>query len=157
MKKFKKELMLVLALLFLDQVTKYIIRMKFFPCETHVVLPFFQLTYVTNTGISFGLFQGGNAVFTVLTALVLAGFIFWYVRNKPKLTAWLRWSVILIVSGASGNLIDRIFHGRVIDFLEFHIGTHYWPAFNVADSCISVGGVILFLSVLKSEFFKKAK
>lgn len=155
MKTYKNEIILVSILLFLDQLTKYLIMSKFILGQTVVLLPFFQLTYITNTGVSFGMFSGGNKLFALFTAVVLAGFIFWYIKNKATLTRWLKLALIMIISGAAGNLIDRIVHGAVIDFLEFHYKNHYFPVFNIADSCISAGGVILFISVLHSEFKRK--
>ena len=111
---------------------------------------FFQLTYLTNTGIAFGMFRGANIVFLVTTALIICAVCVWYWKNRKDMSISLNLSLLLIISGAVGNLIDRVLRGHVIDFLEFHINSHYWPAFNIADSCITVGGTILFLSVLLS-------
>lgn len=132
----------------LDQFTKYLVRTKLYLGEVVPVTPFFRITFITNTGVAFGMFQGGNVFFIIFTLLVLTAFYFWYRRWKDMLTSAVRNAFILILAGAIGNLIDRVVHGCVIDFLELHIKQYSWPAFNVADSCISIGGALLFVSIL---------
>jgi signal peptidase II len=147
----KKQLGIILAIILIDQLVKYAVRMLLFVGQTVVILPFFQLTHITNTGVAFGMFQGANLVFTIFTILILSGFIFWYSKNKGAMSGWLNWAVILIIAGALGNLIDRLVLGHVVDFLEFHWAGHYFPAFNMADSCISVGGVMLLIAFIRME------
>jgi len=147
----KKQFSIILAIVFVDQVVKYLVRSLMFVGQTNVILPFFQITYIINTGVAFGMFQGSNLIFTIFTVLVLAAFVFWYSRNRAAMTAWLNWAVILIISGALGNLVDRLLLGHVVDFFEFHWAGHYFPAFNVADSCITVGGAMLLIAFVKME------
>ena len=137
------------VLVLVDQGTKYAVRASFYPGETVQVAPFFQLTYLTNTGIAFSMFQGANAVFAIFSAAVVIVFAAWYVKNAPRVDALARAAMALIMSGATGNLIDRVLFGHVTDFLDFFAGGYHWPSFNAADSCVSVGGALLFIWVIK--------
>jgi signal peptidase II len=96
------------------------------------------------------MFQGANVFFSVFTALVLLGFIIWYVVNAPGLHGFIKAAAILVISGATGNLIDRLLFKHVTDFIDVFYGNNHFPAFNVADSCISVGGCCLFIWLLLS-------
>jgi signal peptidase II len=133
----------------LDQLTKWWVLTSFRLHESRPVIPdFFDLTFVVNTGAAFGMLAGEQNpwrqlffVTMTLVALVVLCFAFRQYRHEG-------WAYItgigLIGGGALGNLIDRLRFGHVIDFLDFSIKNHHWPAFNVADSAISVG-VALFL------------
>ena len=92
-----------------------------------------------------------NAVFAVFSAAVVAVFAGWFVVNAPRIDALAKSALVLIISGATGNLIDRLVSGRVTDFLDFFAGGYHWPSFNAADSCISVGGALLFIWAVKSD------
>ena len=150
LKMSKWQKILILVLVFLDQLTKFFIKQNFKLYESKPVTSFFSLTYIHNTGIAFGLFQNenfSNIFFIFVSIVVIILFYLW--RNQiyhygGKLA---KFGITLIWAGAFGNLIDRFFVGKVVDFLDFH----FWPVFNVADSCITVGGVIMFLSFLKSQ------
>jgi signal peptidase II len=146
----RKHFIFILILILIDQLTKQIVMYKMFYGQVIPLTSFFQLTYITNTGIAFGMFKGVNIFLIVFTILVLAFFYFWFQKHIKESHISVA-AFMLIFSGALGNLIDRIFYGHVIDFLELHLNRHYWPAFNVADSCITIGGVILFLSVFKKQ------
>ncbi len=123
-------------LFLLDQVTKVLTR--HFLVEPIEVIPgFFQLVFVTNTGAAFGLGKDNNYFFVGLS-IVAAIAIFFLGRNGAFTGKWQRWGLVLLLPGLAGNLLDRLLHGYVVDFLYFqagHGGPH-WPAFNVADSCI---------------------
>jgi signal peptidase II len=102
------------------------------------VLPFFELSYVENTGAAFGLGHGANGLFIAISA----GLIFLLarlLRRWPKDDLCLQGGGTLVLAGAFGNLYDRLFYRYVVDFLY----VHHWPVFNVADSCITVGAVLL--------------
>jgi signal peptidase II len=144
----KKYVNLILFLVLLDQFTKYLVRKNLILGQTVFVNSFFNISYITNTGIAFGMFKNANLFFAVFTVVFLVMFAVYFYKNKERLSIPLKTAFMLLIAGASGNLIDRLTNGHVIDFLEFHIKNHYWPSFNVADSCISVGGVILFLSLV---------
>jgi signal peptidase II len=95
------------------------------------------------------MFQGANVAFTVLTTLVVAGVIVYIFKYKYELTKLQMHAMILVISGGIGNLIDRIFRGAVIDFIDVGYKTFYrWPSFNFADSCVCVGVTIFIISML---------
>jgi signal peptidase II len=133
----------------IDQLTKLWIMTNFALHEQQKVIPgFFDLVYVTNTGAAFGFLAGNRSwlrqVFFVgvaIVALVVIVYAYGHLRKQSKIFAY---SLGLIGGGAMGNLIDRLRFGSVVDFLDFYLGSHHWPAFNAADSAITVG-VGLFL------------
>ncbi len=132
-----------------DQYTKALVRSSMVVGETVVVHPalsnIFDLTYTTNTGAAFGLFKSAGSFLSVLAAVVV-GVIIYYNRELPSQQVWLRVALGLQMGGAIGNnLIDRPLHGSVVDFLH----VHYWPVFNVADSCIFIGAVIMGLLMIQ--------
>jgi len=135
----------------LDQATKYLVRHFIEPFKAIEVLPFLHLVNIRNKGAAFGLFRDlGNTFFVVLsfTALVTLSFLLLRAGMRP----FGRLCLALILGGAAGNLIDRVFMGSVIDFIDFFIDRYHWPAFNVADSAITIGLVMLLFS---SEFKKR--
>ena len=123
----------------LDQLSKWLIVRSISPDEARVVISgFFSLVSVRNTGAAWGIFRDYNLVLTVISLVtVLALYLF---RHSFRLSRpGSRVALGLIAGGITGNLIDRIRVGSVIDFLSFYIGQYHWPAFNVADSSICVG------------------
>lgn len=146
-------LLLSLVVLVLDQWTKHWIETRFEILETQSVIPgFFNLTHIQNTGVAFGLFaHGGSTVATVLLTVLGLGAMgavalyFWRTSEEewPLLLA-----LALILGGAVGNLVDRFFSGAVTDFLDFYVGTYHWHTFNIADSAITIGVVIMLLDLL---------
>lgn len=145
------------VLLILDQWTKATVHNTFRLGETIDVIPnFFNLTYVRNTGAAFGILATANPQFRIpffiiipLIALGAIGFVFKRLDNNDlKLSS----SLAMVISGAAGNLIDRIRYNFVIDFLDFHWHMDYhFPAFNIADSAICVGVGLLMLDMLKEK------
>ena len=131
-------LAVVLVLLALDRATKLWALSALAPVGTIPLLPFFDLTYVENTGAAFGMGKGANGAFVVVS-LGLTAALLWMMRGWPKDKPVLQWGALLVVSGALGNLYDRLAYSFVVDFLH----VHYWPVFNVADSCITVGACLL--------------
>jgi signal peptidase II len=112
-----------------------------------VIEPLFRFTHVHNTGVAFGMFQGGGVAFMVIPIIVSAVIVFYY-RELPA-QAWLvRLALGLQMGGALGNLIDRLRQGYVVDFFN----VEYWPVFNVADSCIVIGVVLLAFEILREEW-----
>lgn len=128
----------VVSLLALDRATKVWAMRDLAPVGTIPLLPFFDLTYVENTGAAFGMGRGANGFF-VLVSLALTATLVWMMRRWPLDKLSLQWGGLLVVSGAIGNLYDRVAYSYVVDFLH----VHYWPVFNVADSCITVGACLL--------------
>lgn len=148
---------LVALVVLCDQASKWWVVSHFSLYESVAVLPgYFNLTYLTNTGAAFGFLAGQPAlwrhVFFVTIALVaLCVILLLYLRLRRD-SFFYELSLALIAGGALGNLIDRVRLGSVVDFLDFYIGRHHWPAFNVADSAITVG-VTIFL--VYSLFFEE--
>ena len=136
-----------LPLYAIDQLTKLLVLRFITPDEPHVVAEdFFSLVHVTNTGAAFGSFRGNNTFFIVVSCVALVIVLGVLVRARTR-DCWRDLSLALLLAGILGNLTDRLLYGHVIDFLLFdlHIPyAHPWPAFNVADSCISVA-VVLFV------------
>lgn len=131
-------LVVLLALLGLDRVTKRWALERLADLGSIEVLPFLRLTYVENTGAAFGVGRARNGFFVVLSIALLAALL--HLRRRwPKDNPWLQGGALLVVCGALGNLYDRIVYRFVVDFIDFRV----WPVFNVADSCITVGACCL--------------
>ncbi len=146
----------VAVLLILDQATKYVIHTGMALHESIPVLPgFFSITYIRNPGAAFGFLAGAaptfRYVFFVGITLFASGLILHYLRTYAAEDHLLTISLGMILSGALGNLIDRIRFGEVIDFLDVYIGANHWPAFNVADSAISIGAFVLFICIIRMK------
>jgi signal peptidase II len=136
-----------LPLYALDQWTKQMVLRLISPDDPRVlVADFFSLVNVTNTGAAFGSFRGNNTFFIAISSAALVIVLILLLRARAR-DRWRDLSLALLLAGILGNLTDRLLYGHVIDFLLFdlHIPyAHPWPAFNVADSCISVA-VVLFI------------
>ena len=144
----------------IDQLTKLWIMTNFALHEQQNIIPgFFDLVYVTNTGAAFGFLAGSKnmlrQVFFVGVALVaLVVIVYAYVHLKKQGRIFV-YSLGLIGGGAIGNLIDRLRFGSVVDFLDFYLGNHHWPAFNAADSAITVGVGLFMLGTLLQHLAEK--
>ena len=147
-------LWLTLLCLVLDQITKQWVAGSFDLYESVSVLPIFSLTYVHNLGAAFSFLadQGGwqRWFFTAIAAIASIIFIVWLAKT-PKSQKLLSIAFALMLSGALGNLIDRVLFGYVIDFLDFHWSGNHFPAFNVADSMIFIGAALMILESFISE------
>ena len=114
--------------------------------------PVFNLVMVWNPGVSFGLFASDSEamrwILVAVSVAVAAGLVVWLVRGTNR---WLAIALGLVIGGAVGNAIDRVVHGRVADFFDFHVGAWHWPAFNLADSAIVVGVAMLVLDSLLAD------
>ncbi len=136
--------------LVIDQVSKWwMMRLVLDPPRAVNLTPFFDLVPAWNRGISFGLFDTesglGAWLFSGL-ALVIAGLLFAWMRKANRLAIVV--ALGAIIGGALGNVVDRIRFGAVFDFLDFHLGAYHWPAFNAADTFISLGAVFLLVDSL---------
>lgn len=151
----KKHLYFILPLIYvlLDQLTKLLI-VKNIPYHSFIKInDYFNIVNIGNTGVAFSMFQNNNIFFIVLVSLVLIYIIFFLVRYNKELTKLQKNSFLLILAGGIGNLIDRIFRGAVVDFIDIGYKEIYrWPAFNVADSCVCIGVTLFIISIL---FFSK--
>lgn len=144
-----RSFIVVLLVAVLDQATKIWIVQHFDLYETREIVPgFFNLTYLTNNGAAFSMLAGQPALWRQLffiCATIIAMFIIVIAhRSYSRESNWYSVALSLIAGGAIGNLIDRVRLSYVIDFLDVYVGTSHWPAFNIADSAITVG-VILFI------------
>jgi signal peptidase II len=140
-------LLVSLGVLVLDQWTKWLVEAHLPHHSAHEIIPgFLNLTHVRNTGVAFGLFaseSGSNGLLLTLLglgALAAVGVYFWFTPTRDRM---LLMALALVVGGAIGNLIDRVSSGAVTDFIDVYVGTHHWPSFNVADSAISIGIVLM--------------
>ena len=138
------------SIVFIDQATKWLILAQLMALpKTIEVLPVFNIVLVWNRGISFGLLNSNSPWVPValsLCALAVTLFlIVWLRRVEQKFLAV---GIGLVIGGALGNVVDRLRHGAVADFLDLHIGGYHWPAFNVADSAITVGVLLILLDGL---------
>jgi signal peptidase II len=140
-------LFLTLPLYALDQLTKQWILRSISPYEARNVVPgFFNLVNVPNTGAAFGSFKGNNTFFVVISIIAMVVVTILLVRHW-RADLWRDISLALLLAGILGNLTDRLLYGHVVDFLLFNLHIRFadpWPAFNVADSCISIA-VVLFI------------
>lgn len=117
-----------------------------------VIDNFFYLRYLENKGAAFSILQGKTIFLIVMTSLVSLGMLFAIIKYKDK---FLRISLSLILSGAMGNLYDRIIRGSVTDFLDLHFGSYIFPTFNIADMFVVVGTILLAINIL--FFYKEDK
>ena len=157
-RKVKLALAWISLIVVLDQATKLVVdRTMPLHHSIPVIEGFFNLTYIRNTGAAFGIFAGGAAVyrlpFLILFSVLAIGFIVLMLRRLPATETGLITALSFILGGAIGNLIDRALYGEVIDFLDFYWSDYHWPAFNVADSFITIGVVITvyYLMTAKGE------
>ena len=139
---------LFLTLVILDQITKALVINFFDLYDSVVLLPIVNLTFVVNYGFAFGLLNNPyiNQILVSLVILaIIIYFLYLLIKTQDKI---FQLTLTLILAGALGNFIDRIFRGFVIDFIDIYIGKYHWPAFNIADSCITVGFVVLMINIL---------
>jgi len=154
LKRYRFLSIMTLLILIADQVSKLYIDAHFKLHESiPVIRGFFHLTYVRNKGAAFGILSDSaiRIPFFITVSLVALIAILWYVRRLEVRQKLALWALTLIFAGALGNLIDRIRLGEVIDFLDVFWQRHHWPAFNVADSAITIGVTLLILEMICEE------
>lgn len=140
----------------IDQVSKRLAITHIPPQQILTVIPgFFNIVLVENRGMAFGIFNqthSGSSYFLLLaTTIAVIGVILWFVFLAKKSQLWLSIGLGLILGGAIGNLIDRVHLGYVIDFLDFYLSSYHWPAFNMADSAVTVGTLWLLLNIVTGK------
>ena len=148
-KSYKTPLLYILLIFALDRISKIWALAYLKEIGNINVLPFFKLTYVQNTGAAFGSFQNGNTALIFVSIIVLLALIK-YRKDIFILGKTAAWGWVFIIGGAFGNLYDRIFIGYVVDYFNFIV----WPVFNIADSFITVGAIMLAWCILKDEYKK---
>lgn len=140
-----------LTVLVLDQITKQIIRLTMTVGQSvEVIGDVIRLTFVENRGMAFGIQIGNGLIFTILSLMASIG-IAVYLYSQRNEHRGITVSLSIILGGAIGNLIDRILFGRVVDFIDIGVGTTRWPVFNVADSAVVIGMVLLLLTTYQIE------
>lgn len=140
-------LVIALVVVLLDQASKILISQFLLYGQSEPVTSYFNLVLVYNKGAAFSFLSdqpGWQRYFFTAVSVIASLFILWMLRRHPDQRLFC-WSLALILGGAIGNLIDRVAYGHVIDFLDFHLRGWHWPAFNVADSAITVGAVLFVL------------
>jgi signal peptidase II len=159
----RKYFFLIAAIvLLLDRITKSAVAANIAPHDSVAVIPgFFHLTHVQNTGAAFGLFAESSAQWKVgalvtfsILALIIVSALLWKNSHSLSVTTI---GLSLILGGALGNLWDRMFTGRVIDFLDFYVGSYHWPAFNVADTAIVMGAILLVSEIVFAKSTETVK
>ena len=134
--------------IFFDQLTKILVIKNFQLYESLSILPFFNLTFVVNYGFAFGFLNNPslNQIIVILVIFsIIAYFLYLLIKTQDR---FFRFSLILVISGAIGNFIDRILYGFVIDFIDIYLGSYHWPAFNLADSSITLGFILIMFNIL---------
>lgn len=147
-------LWITLLAIVLDQWTKLAVLSSFDLYESIQITGFFNLTYVRNYGAAFSFLHdagGWQRYFFTTIALVVSALILWWLYRSPKEQRLLPVAYSFILGGAIGNVIDRIMHGYVVDFLDFYVGTYHWPAFNIADSAIFIGAALLIADLFVNK------
>ncbi|MEL6711202.1 MAG: signal peptidase II [Pseudomonadota bacterium] len=138
----------------LDQLSKAWILAHFQEYQVQVIWPVFNLTLVYNTGAAFSFLAdaGGwqHYFFVSLATGVSVALIVWLKRLSAS-EGWVAWALALVLGGALGNLIDRLLHGKVVDFLQWHWQSYYWPTFNVADMAITTGVILLLIDSFRTR------
>ncbi|MEL0124563.1 MAG: signal peptidase II [Alphaproteobacteria bacterium] len=142
---------IVIFTLFLDQISKRIVveNIEIFANNLEIS-KYFNLVYVENRGVSFGMFSEHDKsfYFGILSMLVSAYIIYLLIKSKDLIESL---GLSLILGGAIGNGVDRLYYGYVIDFIDFHLNNIHWPAFNFADSFITIGAVVFISSLFSNK------
>ena len=139
------------AVIVLDQITKAMIVAALRLGDARTVTPFFDIVRAHNRGAAFSFLNdasGWQRWFFVALGIAAAAFIVWLLRRHGGQRMF-GWALALILGGALGNVIDRLLHGHVVDFIQVHWQQHYFPSFNVADSAITIGAMLLILDELR--------
>ena len=146
-KRILLSLLIASTTVFLDQMTKYLARTYIQPFETITLLPVLDLVNVRNQGAAFGMFSSfGNTFFITISIAAIIFMVWVIVKDKEDYRIF-----GLLAGGAAGNLIDRITLGYVVDFIYFGAGGYHWPAFNIADSALSIGMIFMAVSLLRGR------
>ena len=150
---------MVFAIIFVDQYSKFLVVERLSLFDRLTLTAFLDFTRLHNTGAAFSIFASDSGwqrwPLTLISAGVGTTLIGWLVRNAAKSPVLLNTAFAMIAGGAIGNLIDRLNQGYVVDFILFHIGQWRYPAFNVADSCITIGLILFLIETYRSS--KRAK
>ena len=151
-----RSLAIATLVLLLDQLSKWSALSNLKLGITEEVLPFMNWLLLLNPGAAFSFLaqsSGWQRWFFTILGLAASLYILWLLR-KNQSDKFLSWALSLILGGALGNVLDRIMFGAVVDFIDLHYGNWHWPAFNIADSAISIGAALIVFSELRKSFGK---
>ncbi|TEW43843.1 signal peptidase II [Psychromonas algicola] len=144
-------LWLTIIVLVIDQLTKYLTIQKLDLYESYEILSFFNFTYARNYGAAFSFLGdagGWQKYFFTGIAVVVSSYLLYSMKKAAASQRWMNSAYALILSGAVGNVVDRLLFGYVIDFLDFDLGFYRWPTFNIADSAIFIGAMMIIIDAL---------
>ncbi|GEL75950.1 signal peptidase II [Tenuibacillus multivorans] len=152
-----KYYILTLIIIFFDQITKWMVKSSMELYESVEVIPgFFSITSHRNSGAAWGILEGQMWLFYIVTVIVI-GIIIYYMQQYKNSYPWLMVGFAIILGGAIGNFIDRIYLQEVIDFIDVVIFGYDFPIFNIADSALTVGVIFVIIMMLIDEMKKKGK
>jgi len=154
-KKFKDVSFFAIIFLIVDQAIKFFVSSKLILNQSNMkIKDFLNITYVQNTGAAFSLFSGNKWLLIVIGLLALVGLSI-YIYKLADITDFDMFTYSLLLGGILGNLIDRIIHGYVIDYISLNIFGYHFPIFNFADMCIVISVVLIFIGMLKGDLWKE--
>lgn len=146
-KRIFYSLLIVSLIILFDQLTKYLTRTHIDMFETIRVMPLVNLVHVHNEGAAFGMFRSFGNTFFIAISITAIIFISWVIVTGKE--NYILFSIL--AGGAAGNLIDRLVFGYVVDFIDVTVSGYHWPAFNVADSMLSIGIFLMFINLLRKK------
>jgi|TARA_B100000424_G_scaffold85349_1_gene63770 signal peptidase II len=131
----------------LDQLSKFIVHNTMNLYDSFSVIPYLlNFTYIRNEGIAFGIYFEGAELLFIILPIIITIYLFYLLNNDDFQDKYSQIALYLIIAGAIGNIIDRIFRGYVVDFIDFHLNGMHWYVFNVADSSVTIGLIFLLYS-----------
>ena len=138
---------LSVLIVILDQLSKFIVHSTMNLYDSFQVIPYLlNFTYIRNEGIAFGIyFEGAETIFIILPILITI-YLFYLLKSEEFQDKFSQIALFLIIAGAVGNIVDRIFRGYVVDFIDFHLNGMHWYVFNIADSSVTIGLIFLLYS-----------
>ena len=150
------EILIIVLGLFLDRITKiWALNTLIKVPEIVLIKDFFSFSYLENRGAAFGIFQNKVLFLSLITFIIMLAIVYYLIKYKPN-SKLLRISLALILSGAIGNLIDRVGYKYVVDFIMLHYkDEYYFPTFNVADMLVVIGTALLAIYLMKEENYGK--
>ena len=138
---------LSILIVIIDQITKFIVHKYMDLYDSINVIPYFlNFTYIRNEGIAFGIYFEGGKIFFIILPILITIYLFYLLKNEEFQDNQSQIALYLIIAGAIGNIIDRIFRGYVVDFIDFHLNGMHWYVFNIADSSVTIGLIFLLYS-----------
>ena len=138
---------LSLLIVIIDQISKFIVHNYMNLYDSINIIPhLLDFTYIRNEGIAFGIYFEGGKIFFIILPIFITIYLFYLLKNEEFQDKQSQIALYLIIAGAIGNIIDRIFRGYVVDFIDFHINGMHWYVFNVADTSVTIGLIFLLYS-----------